>query len=49
MEIGVDQTLYGLGSGDAVLFGADVPHFYRNVGTTPAAMYLVVAYAEEVG
>jgi len=49
IEIGVEQTLYRLAPGDAVLFAADVPHFYRNVGTTPAVMYLVVSYAEEVG
>jgi transcriptional regulator with XRE-family HTH domain len=49
VEIGVEQTRYRLGAGDALLFGADVPHFYRNVGTTPAVMYLVVTYAEDVG
>lgn len=49
VEIGVEQTLYRLNPGDALMFGADVPHFYRNVGTTPAVMYLVVAYAENVG
>lgn len=49
VEIGVEQTLYRLGPGDALLFAADVPHYYRNVGTTPAVMYLVVTYAEEVG
>jgi len=49
VEIGVEHTLYRLGPGDAVLFAADVPHFYRNVGDTAAVMYLVVTYAEEVG
>jgi transcriptional regulator with XRE-family HTH domain len=49
VEIGVEQTVYRLGPGDAVLFGADVPHFYRNVGAAPAVMYLVVTYAEDVG
>ena len=40
---------YRLHPGDAILFTADVPHAYRNVGSTEAVMYLVMTYAEDVG
>lgn len=49
IEIGVEQARYRLGKGDAILFVADVPHHYRNPGTTDAVMYLVMTYAEDVG
>lgn len=38
-----------LSVGDAILFAADVPHTYRNPGSTDAIMFLVMTYAEEVG
>ncbi len=38
-----------LGEGDAILFEADVPHAYRNLGTTEAVLYLVMTYVESVG
>jgi transcriptional regulator with XRE-family HTH domain len=47
MEIGADHHL--LATGDAILFEADKPHVYRNVGTEDITMYLVMSYAEEVG
>ena len=36
-------------TGDSILFEADSPHAYRNVGRTEAVMYLVMTYAEEIG
>lgn len=33
---------------DAILFQADVPHTYRNVGETPATLYLVMSYLDPV-
>jgi transcriptional regulator with XRE-family HTH domain len=48
VEVGVADVVHRLGTGDAVLFGADVPHFYRNVGAVEAVMYLVMTYAEDV-
>ena len=47
MEVGSERHL--LASGDAILFEADQPHVYRNVGGEDAVMYLVMTYAEEVG
>ncbi|HYH96456.1 XRE family transcriptional regulator [Hyalangium sp.] len=47
MEIGSERHL--LTAGDAILFEADKPHVYRNVGSEDLTMYLVMTYAEEVG
>jgi transcriptional regulator with XRE-family HTH domain len=49
VEIAVGSTGYRLHPGDAILFIADVPHSYRNVGSVDALMYLVMTYAEDVG
>jgi len=49
VEIGVERDVHLLGPGDAILFQADVPHFYRNPGKIEAVMYLVMAYAESIG
>jgi transcriptional regulator with XRE-family HTH domain len=49
LEISVASTDYLLRTGDAILFTADVPHAYRNVGAVEAVMYLVMTYAEDVG
>ncbi len=49
VEIIVASTVHRLRTGDAILFTADVPHAYRNVGREEALMYLVMAYAEDVG
>lgn len=38
-----------LNEGDAILFEADVPHSYRNLGSEEAIIYLVVRYVETVG
>jgi transcriptional regulator with XRE-family HTH domain len=37
-----------LRDGDALLFAADQPHVYRNAGTEPARLYIVVTYANGV-
>ena len=47
MEVGTERHL--LTAGDAILFEADKPHVYRNVGPDDVQMYLVMTYAEEVG
>jgi quercetin dioxygenase-like cupin family protein len=38
-----------LSEGDAMLFEADVPHTYRNLGTGEAVLYLVMTYAQMIG
>jgi transcriptional regulator with XRE-family HTH domain len=38
-----------LTEGDAILFEADVPHSYRNLGSTEAVLYLVMTYVEVIG
>ncbi len=47
LEVGTERHL--LAAGDAILFEADRPHVYRNVGADDLQMYLVMTYAEEVG
>jgi transcriptional regulator with XRE-family HTH domain len=49
MELEVEGAPASLGSGDAILFHADVPHVYANPGSVEAVAYLVMAYAESVG
>ena len=49
LEIGVGQVSHTLRAGDAILFPADGPHSYKNVGTVEAVVYLVMTYAEDVG
>lgn len=49
LEMIVGAEHHMLGAGDAILFEADVPHQYRNVGTTALVMYLVMTYAEKTG
>ncbi len=49
VEIDVAGDTHRLDAGDSMLFEADTPHAYRNVGKTEAVMYLVMTYAEEVG
>jgi transcriptional regulator with XRE-family HTH domain len=48
VEIEVDRVGHRLNVGDAIVFGADVPHSYRNLGATEAVMYLVMTYGEQV-
>jgi quercetin dioxygenase-like cupin family protein len=38
-----------LSAGDAILFEADVPHSYRNLGTEEAVLFLVMTYVESIG
>jgi mannose-6-phosphate isomerase-like protein (cupin superfamily) len=49
VEIQVGNERHGLQKDDAILFEADVPHVYRNVGDVEAVMYLVMTYSDEVG
>ena len=49
VEIDVAGDTHRLEAGDSILFEADSPHAYRNVGKTEAVMYLVMTYAEEIG
>jgi quercetin dioxygenase-like cupin family protein len=37
-----------LAAGDSIYFVADVPHSYRNCGTTSALAYLVMSYPQPV-
>lgn len=43
------ETAIALNEGDAILFEADVPHSYRNLGDHEAVLYLVMTYVETVG
>jgi transcriptional regulator with XRE-family HTH domain len=38
---------FRLETGDAIVFEADVPHTYANVGTKECVMYLVMTYADQ--
>jgi len=49
VEIDVAGDTHRLETGDSILFEADTPHAYRNVGKNEAVMYLVMTYAEEIG
>jgi transcriptional regulator with XRE-family HTH domain len=49
MEIDIAGDTHRLETGDSILFEADTPHAYRNVGRVEAVMYLVMTYAEEIG
>ena len=47
VEIEVDRVSHRLNVGDAIVFTADVPHRYRNLGDVEALMYLVMTYGEQ--
>jgi transcriptional regulator with XRE-family HTH domain len=49
VEIDLSGARHALGPGDAIVFEADHPHTYRNVGDGEALMYLVMTYADTVG
>ena len=49
IEIDVAGTVHRLYPDDAIIFRADVPHSYRNIGAATAVMYLVMTYVESVG
>lgn len=44
VQVGREKPV-GLNAGDALLFAADQPHSYRNTGSEPARLHLVMAYA----
>lgn len=46
VDIVVDGTTHRLGTGDALVFDAGVPHSYINTGTVDAMMYLVMTYVD---
>jgi len=48
LELTVGKVRHRLQTGDAIFFEADVPHAYRNPGSTPLIMYLVMSYANRV-
>ncbi|MDR3519160.1 MAG: helix-turn-helix domain-containing protein [Azospirillaceae bacterium] len=49
VEIAAGGEVHRLAPGDAILFEADLPHHYRNVGDCEASMYLVMSYIEPIG
>lgn len=49
VEVVVAGEAHRLKEKDAMLFQADVPHTYRNVGNSKAVLYLVMSYTESVG
>ncbi|MDX2093242.1 MAG: helix-turn-helix domain-containing protein [Kofleriaceae bacterium] len=49
LELDVAGDTHKLEAGDSILFEADTPHAYRNVGRNEVVMYLVMTYAEEIG
>jgi transcriptional regulator with XRE-family HTH domain len=49
VEIQIGEERHPLAQDDSILFEADVPHVYRNIGETEAVMYLVMTYSDEVG
>jgi len=48
ITVGLDPPCV-LAAGDAILFEADLPHAYRNIGDTETVIYLVMTYASRVG
>jgi transcriptional regulator with XRE-family HTH domain len=44
---GGQGEIHRLETGDAIVFEADVPHSYVNVGPSECVMYLVMTYAEQ--
>ncbi|NJM91167.1 MAG: helix-turn-helix domain-containing protein [Myxococcales bacterium] len=49
VEIEVGGEHHRLDAGDSILFEADSPHVYHNIGRSEAVMFLVMTYAQEVG
>jgi transcriptional regulator with XRE-family HTH domain len=47
LELRLTRETHRLETGDAILFEADVPHSYVNVGDKECVMYLVMTYAEQ--
>lgn len=48
VKIVIKGEAHTLETGDAILFEADVPHRYENVGAEDARMYLVMSYAAPI-
>lgn len=48
LELTAGSAVHRLSTGDAIFFEADVPHSYRNPGSTGLTMYLVMSYANRV-
>lgn len=48
LDLTVGNVRHQLGTGDAIFFEADVPHVYRNAGSTNLTMYMVMSYANRV-
>lgn len=46
VEIELSGLRYELGKGDAIVFGADVPHNYINPGSEETWLHLVMTYAD---
>lgn len=46
LEVTAGAAPIALGTGDAVVFRADVPHRYHNPGTGEAVVYMVISYAQ---
>lgn len=46
LEVTAGSTPTALGTGDAMIFRADVPHCYHNPGSTEAVVYMVITYAQ---
>jgi len=42
------EKSYRLGQGDAIVFEADVPHSYTNMGKDETVMFLVMTYADAI-
>jgi transcriptional regulator with XRE-family HTH domain len=49
IEIEVGGAVHRLDDGDAIVFDADAPHSYRNIGRTEARLFLVMTYVEAIG
>jgi len=49
VEIETGDAVHPLAEGDSIVFEADSPHTYRNGGTLPARLFLVMSYVEIVG
>jgi transcriptional regulator with XRE-family HTH domain len=47
VDLTIGTQVQRLGTGDAILFEADVAHVYANPGDSDAVMYLVMTYAQE--
>ena len=46
VDIVIEGVPHRMGPGDALVFEADAPHSYKNVGDVDAVMYLVMTYVE---